>query len=188
GIGGWRVCERRDLGGFVLGGGWGKRISLALGVSGKMALTLLVSGKNVPYIGGISGKNSPYIGGSGRMSLTLVVSRKNVPLTLVVSRKNVPYIWWSSGKNVPYIGDQWEECHLTLVISGKIVPYILDHVGRMSLHCCQWRNCPVTCGQWGMPLICPVGECPLLLASGGMPLYWFASGGDCPPYIWWPGW
>ncbi|CAI9604032.1 unnamed protein product, partial [Staurois parvus] len=56
-----------------------------------MLLKLVISGKNVPYIGA----------SVGRMFLTLVVSGKNAHLTLGVS-----------GKNVPYIGGQWEECPL----------------------------------------------------------------------------
>ncbi|CAI9613709.1 unnamed protein product [Staurois parvus] len=85
-----------------------------------MLFSLLVSGKNAPYIGGqweecplhwwsmermpptlvVNGNNAPYIGGQlERMFLTLVLSAKDTSLTLMASRKNVPYI-----------GGQWEEC------------------------------------------------------------------------------
>ncbi|CAI9544071.1 unnamed protein product [Staurois parvus] len=48
----------------------GEECFLTLGDQvGRMPLTLVVSGKNVPYIGG----------SVGRMPLTLVISGKNVP-------------------------------------------------------------------------------------------------------------
>ncbi|CAI9583352.1 unnamed protein product [Staurois parvus] len=53
-----------------------------------MFLTLMVSGKNVDYIGGQWEECSLHWWSVGRMFLTLVVS----------------------GKNAPYIGGQWEEC------------------------------------------------------------------------------
>ncbi|CAI9591733.1 unnamed protein product, partial [Staurois parvus] len=84
-----------------------------------MSLTLVISGKNVPYIGNQWEECPLHWRSVGRMSLTLVISGKNVLLH-----------WWSvgrmfltlvvSGKNVPYIGGQWEEC---------------------SLHWRQWEEC-----------------------------------------------
>ncbi|CAI9572267.1 unnamed protein product, partial [Staurois parvus] len=72
-----------------------------------MSLTLVVSGKNVPYIGCQWEECPLHWWSGGRMPLTLVVS----------------------GKNVPYVGGQWEECplhwrsvrrmSLTLEVSGK---------------------------------------------------------------------
>ncbi|CAI9586928.1 unnamed protein product [Staurois parvus] len=80
-----------------------------------MFLTLVISGKNVPYIGGQWEECSLHWWSVGRMSLTLVIS----------------------GKNATYFGDQWEEYPLhwwsvgrmllTLVVSGKNVPYIGVH-------------------------------------------------------------
>ncbi|CAI9592151.1 unnamed protein product [Staurois parvus] len=55
-----------------------------------MFLTLVFSGKNVPYIDGQWEECLLHWCSVGRMSLTLMVS----------------------GKNVPYIGVQWEECSL----------------------------------------------------------------------------
>ncbi|CAI9611504.1 unnamed protein product [Staurois parvus] len=65
-----------------------------------MFLTLVISGKNVPYIGGQWEECPLHWWSVGRMSLTLG-SVGRMSLTLVVS-----------GKNVPYIGGQWEECPL----------------------------------------------------------------------------
>ncbi|CAI9574791.1 unnamed protein product [Staurois parvus] len=55
-----------------------------------MSLTLMVSEKNVPYIGDRREECSLHWWSVRRMSLTLVVSVKNVP----------------------YIGGQWEKCPL----------------------------------------------------------------------------
>ncbi|CAI9564449.1 unnamed protein product [Staurois parvus] len=55
-----------------------------------MFLTLVVSGKNVSYIGDQWEECFLHWWSVGRMFLTLV----------------------TSGKNVSYIGDQWEECFL----------------------------------------------------------------------------
>ncbi|CAI9574557.1 unnamed protein product [Staurois parvus] len=52
---------------------------LILVISGKMPLTLVVSGKNVPYIGGQWEERSLYWWSVRRMFLILVVSEKNVP-------------------------------------------------------------------------------------------------------------
>ncbi|CAI9533420.1 unnamed protein product [Staurois parvus] len=75
-----------------------------------MSLTLVISGKNVPYIGD-QWKECPLHWWSvGRMSLTLVISGKNVSYIGSVGRMSLTLV--VSGKNVPYIGDQWEECSL----------------------------------------------------------------------------
>ncbi|CAI9586648.1 unnamed protein product [Staurois parvus] len=55
-----------------------------------MLLTLLVIGKNAPYIAGHWEECPLHWWSLGRMPLTLVIS----------------------GKNAPYIGNQWEECSL----------------------------------------------------------------------------
>ncbi|CAI9537591.1 unnamed protein product [Staurois parvus] len=52
--------------------------------------TLVISGKNVPYIGGQWEECPLHCRSVGRMLLKLVFS----------------------GRNVPYIGAQWEECSL----------------------------------------------------------------------------
>ncbi|CAI9550720.1 unnamed protein product [Staurois parvus] len=55
-----------------------------------MPLTLVVSRKNAPYIGGQWEECSLHWWSVGRMPLTLVVNRMNAP----------------------YVGDYWEECSL----------------------------------------------------------------------------
>ncbi|CAI9609914.1 unnamed protein product, partial [Staurois parvus] len=75
-----------------------------------MSLTLVVGGKNVPYIGGRWEECPLHWGSVGRMSLTLMIGRKNVPY--IGGRwEECPLHWWSVGrmsltligrKNVPY--------------------------------------------------------------------------------------
>ncbi|CAI9624587.1 unnamed protein product, partial [Staurois parvus] len=86
-----------------------------------MSFTLVVSGKNVPYIGGQWEECPLHWWSVGRMLLTLVASGENVLtsvgkmfFTLVVSGKNDLYIG-GYGKNVPYSSGQWEECPLLVV-------------------------------------------------------------------------
>ncbi|CAI9538161.1 unnamed protein product [Staurois parvus] len=57
-----------------------------------MFLTLVISGKNAPYIDGQWLECPLHWWSVRRMSYTLGLSVERIYLTLVVSRKNVPYI------------------------------------------------------------------------------------------------
>ncbi|CAI9609199.1 unnamed protein product, partial [Staurois parvus] len=119
-----------------------------------MLLVLVISGKNVPCIGGQQEEGSLHWSSIGRMLLTLVISGENAPyidaqweegslhwwlvrrmlFTLVVIGKNVSFHSWSVGRMSPYTNGQCEECLLILVVTRKKTPYIGGQQEEGSLH------------------------------------------------------